>query len=90
LVHGAATESEQQPRHRRGAVGGGHNLPDVTSPRHWEPRFLEEEGAKADHHLQHVMPMMMERAAMAADSAPPVAPGELEIRASVTLVAEIR
>lgn len=38
------------------------------------------------------MPMMMEsRAAMTADSAPPpVAPGELEIRASVTLVAEIR
>jgi uncharacterized protein YggE len=38
------------------------------------------------------MPMMMERAALAADSAaaPPVAPGELEIRASVTLVAAIR
>ncbi len=37
------------------------------------------------------MPMMMESRAMAAESAPPpVAPGELEIRAAVTLVAEIR
>ncbi|MGH9371420.1 MAG: SIMPL domain-containing protein, partial [Vicinamibacterales bacterium] len=36
-------------------------------------------------------PMMMEsRAAAAGDTAPPVAPGELEIRASVKVVAAIR
>ena len=37
------------------------------------------------------VPMPAFRAgAMAADAAPPVAPGELEIRASVTVVAAIR
>ena len=37
------------------------------------------------------MPLMMEmRMAQSADSAPPVAPGELEVRAHVSLLAEAR
>ena len=41
--------------------------------------------------LQPPVPMMMaERAGMAAQAAPPVAPGELEVHANVTMTATIR
>ena len=48
---------------------------------------IEEQRAR----VQPPMPMMMaERASMAAQAAPPVAPGELEVQATVTMVATIR
>ena len=48
---------------------------------------IEEHRAR----VQPPVPMMMaERASMAAQAAPPVAPGELEVHANVTLVAAIR
>jgi uncharacterized protein len=49
---------------------------------------IEEQRARVQPPVP--VPMMMERASMAAQAAPPVAPGELEIHASVTLVAAVK